>query len=144
RVLLALAILVPCAACTNDAAGHGNEPFPSEGESLQRPRSNTYTVDVPDYKPSDSPWDKLLSDDRLEDKKTRFDESIVHPNKIDGYLLNLSNAVIRLDVPIIKPDQDKELLVLHASYAAALTGRGQSSGGIPILPSVNLIDGLAK
>ncbi len=53
--------------------------------------------------------------------------------------MNASDAVIRLDVPIIKPDQNPERLVLHPSYASAVKGAGDR-----VLPSVNMIDGKAK
>ncbi len=53
--------------------------------------------------------------------------------------MNASDAVIRLDVPMVKPDQNPELLVLHPSYASAVKGAEGT-----VLPSVNMIDGKAK
>ena len=101
-------------------------------------RTETYTVDVVDYTaPKDD--DTLLVDDRLEDKKTTFDPTLVDRRPIKAWSLNASEAVIRLDVPIVKPDQNPERLVLHPSYAsAAKQAKGQ------VLPSVNMIDGKAK
>ena len=99
---------------------------------------DTYTVDVTDYaRPKDD--DSLLVDDRLEDKATTFDPSLVDRRPLQGWSLNASEAVIRLDVPMVKPDQNPELLVLHPSYASAVKeARGE------VLPSVNMIDGKAK
>jgi hypothetical protein len=101
-------------------------------------RTETYVVDVTDYAaPKDD--DILLVDDRLEDKKTTFDPALVDRRPIKSWSLNASEAVIRLDVPIVKPDQNPERLVLHPSYASAVKqAKGQ------VLPSVNMIDGKAK
>ncbi len=98
--------------------------------------ASTYTVDRTDYSvPRDD--DDVLKDDRIEDKVTSFDPSLVDRRSEKGWQINGSEAVIRLDVPIIKPDVEPELLVLHPSYKAAIKDRA-------VLPSVNLIDGKAK
>lgn len=100
--------------------------------------SGTYTVDATDYNaPKDE--DSLLVDDRIEDKKTTFDPGLIDRRPIEDWSLNASEAVIRLDVPIVKPDQNPERLVLHPSYLAAI----QHANG-RVLPSVNMIDGKAK
>jgi hypothetical protein len=106
-------------------------------ETLPYPLGNANTLEVTDdtTPKNDDSW---LVDDRLEDKKTTFDPSLVDRRAVGGWSLNASDAVIRLDVPIVKPDQDPELLVLHPSYAAALKGAPWP------LASVNLIDGKAK
>ena len=99
---------------------------------------DTDTVDVTDYAaPRDD--DTLLVDDRLEGKKTTFDPSLVDRRPLHGWSLNASEAVIRLDVPLVKPDQDPERLVLHPSYASAV-----KQAKAEVLPSVNMIDGKAK
>ena len=64
---------------------------------------------------------------------------------LEGWLVNSSDAVIRLDVPMVHPDTEGHLLVLRPSYAAALDAARRA--GVPaaeVLPSVNLIDGKAK
>ena len=95
-------------------------------------------VEVTDYStPKDD--DTLLVDDRLDDKKTTFDPALVDRRPIEGWALNASDAVLRLDVPIIKPGEDPELLVLHPSYSAAAKQAMRA-----VLPSVNMIDGKAK
>jgi hypothetical protein len=104
---------------------------------------NTYTVDVTDYTPRASLLDALLTDDDLETKVPKFDPGLVHPVAIDGWNINLSAAVIRLDVPMIEPDHEADLVVLHPSYAAAIQAAAQHKRGT-VLPSVNMIDGLAK
>jgi hypothetical protein len=91
------------------------------------------------YHPPTPPED-LLVDDRLEDKQTRFDPEMVHPDPIDGWAINLSEAVIRLDLPLVRPDREVHLLRLHASYKAA----SDAAEGEAVLPSVNMIDGKAK
>lgn len=51
--------------------------------------------------------------------------------------LNFSRTLFKLDVPVLKPDNDESLLKLRANYAEVL----KSS---MVLPSVNLINGQAK
>src|SRR5262249_19753067 len=63
---------------------------------------DTYTIEVTDYAPPKDD-DIPLADDRLEDKKTAFDPSLVDRRPIEQWSLTGSEAVIRLDVPIIKP-----------------------------------------
>ncbi|MDB5349511.1 MAG: hypothetical protein JWN86_758 [Planctomycetota bacterium] len=112
-------------------ANRGEEP---RGDK----KKDTVTVDVTEYTaPKDN--DTLLVDDRLADKKTKFVPDLVDRRPLQGHVLNLSDSVLRLDVPIVKPDLSPELLVLHPSYTAAMSkSKGQ------VLPSVNMIDGKAK
>jgi hypothetical protein len=102
------------------------------------------TIERTDYHPPPQPAEEILVDDRLEDKAPSFDPSLVDRRPLGPHgewLLNASAAVIRLDVPLIKPDQEGDLLILHASYAQAVGKRPQVRH---ILPSVNLVDGKAK
>ena len=48
--------------------------------------------------------------------------SLVDRRRAEGgeWLLNASAAIIRLDVPMVKPDQEPDLLTLHPSFAAAV------------------------
>ncbi len=141
--LSALAILILAAIPLVLAPNLGASP--RSGSSAEDPaqgkgkgRTETYTVDVTDYTaPKDD--DTLLVDDRIEDKKTTFDPALVDRRPMEGWSLNASEAVIRLDVPIVKPDQNPERLVLHPSYSSAIK---QAKG--TVLPSVNMIDGKAK
>jgi hypothetical protein len=98
----------------------------------------TDSIEITDYsKPKED--EIFLVDDKLEDKKTSFDPDLVDRRPLAGWSINASNAVIKLDSPLVKPDRSPELLVLHPSYASAL----KDAAG-KVLPSVNLIDGKAK
>jgi hypothetical protein len=83
---------------------------------------DTYETEHTEYHPPQADPDDALVDDRLEDKKPlTFDPALVDRRPLDhrnGYLLNASAAVIRLDVPPVKPDVESELLTLFPSYAA--------------------------
>ncbi len=97
---------------------------------------NVYVVEHTDYNPP-KPVAEELTDDKLEDKQTSFLPDLVDRRPQEEWLVNQSEVVIRLDVPLIKPDHDQQLLVLHPSYAEAASAQS-------VLPSVNLIDGKAK
>jgi hypothetical protein len=108
------------------------------------PTAETITVEYTDYKrPQPEPED-ALADDRLEDKKaTPFDPALVDRRPLGEkgeWRINSSAAVLRLDVPLLKPDLEPDLLRLHSSYAAAIGPKPAAF----VLPSVNLIDGKAK
>jgi hypothetical protein len=81
-----------------------------------------------------------LTDDKLEDKKTGFDPDLVDRRPLEGWRINQSEAVISLDVPMVQPDYEADLLVLHPSYKAAMKAAENRNA----LPSVNLLDGKAK
>jgi hypothetical protein len=101
------------------------------------------TIEVTDYQPPPSENDDLV-DDRIEDKHTRFDAGLVDSRPLDGWLINQSEAVVRLDVPLVKPDEEGELLKLYPSYKAACDAARSARPGMTQLPSVNLLDGKAK
>src|SRR5262249_3958026 len=83
----------------------------------------------------------VLTDDTLDDKKPAFDPARVDRRPLGKWRINSSAAVLKLDVPLLKPDVDKALLTLHPSYADAV---GPNARVRNVLPSVNLIDGKAK
>jgi hypothetical protein len=116
------------------------------GSRLRGALANTYTIERTDYAPPQPSSPELLADDRLEDKKTAFDPTLVDRREHQGWLINKSEALTRLDVPLIKPDQDAKLLVLHPSYALAIQAAlaPDLAGSAQLLASVNLIDGKAK
>src|SRR5262249_9114606 len=87
------------------------------------------------------PPEDVLSDDNLADKTPAFDPARVDRRPLREWVVNSSAAVLRLDVPLLKPDVDKGLLTLHPSYAAAV---GPNARRGNVLPSVSLIDGKAK
>jgi hypothetical protein len=89
----------------------------------------------------------LLKDDRIEDKNPVFDPALIDSRpfgpKDNPWQLNLSAAVIRLDVPDLRDDRDAEgFFRLYPSYAAAAVAL--RNAGYDVLPSVNLIGGKAK
>jgi hypothetical protein len=100
--------------------------------------SDRETIEITEHSRPTDP-ETFLVDDRLESKKTSFDPSLIDRRAFHGWTLNASDAIIKLDSPIVYPDRNPELLVLHPSYAAAI----KDAGGT-ILPSINLIDGKAK
>jgi hypothetical protein len=104
------------------------------------PRGETYEVEYTDYDNPEPPPGPTLEDDKLEDKNPEFDPELVDSRPLDGWEVDASAAVIRLDCPIIKPDLDPELLELHSSYAAA----DLDKKSLHNLPSANLIDGANK
>jgi hypothetical protein len=105
---------------------------------------NVVVIEHTDYNPPPSKDDDGLADDKLEDKKNQFDPDLVDRRPLGDWLINQSEAVIRLDVPLAKPDSDGELLVLRASYADSLKAAKEHRRWVPVLPSVNLLDGKAK
>src|SRR5262245_49764453 len=113
------------------AAGLALVPLLTRPEGPPRPPvwsgggGETYTVERTEYTPpADSGAVAGLVDDRLEDKKTAFDPDLVDRRPLGGWLVNASEAVIRLDVPPVKPDVNPEMGVLHASYAVAMKAAG--------------------
>ena len=87
--------------------------------------------------------DKLdLKDDKVSDKNPVFDETLVDSRPLGDWEINKSAAVIRLDCPMLKPDVDADLLVLRASYTAAI--KAARKQGLELLPSANMLDGAAK
>ena len=105
---------------------------------------NVVVIEHTDYNPPPPKDDDGLADDNLADKRNAFDPELVDRRPLGDWLINQSEAVIRLDVPLAKPDSDGELLVLRASYADSLKAAKEHRGWVPLLPSVNLLDGKAK
>src|SRR5687768_4118518 len=99
--------------------------------------ANSFTIT--DHRPPRPPAEDVLVDDRLEDKHTTFDPALVDRRPQGDWLLNLSEAVIRLDVPMVLPDYEAELLTLHPSYRAAIAAPRFRVTGYEVLPSVNMV-----
>ena len=100
---------------------------------------NVEVVEVTDRKPPE-PVEDGLTGDKLEDKQTTFDPELVDRRPLEGWRINQSEAVIELDVPLVQPDYEADLLVLHPSYKAAMKAAERRNS----LASVNLLDGKAK
>jgi hypothetical protein len=101
------------------------------------------TVDITEYHPAKPPEKELFTDDRLEDKQPAFDANLVDRRPLDDWLVNQSAAVIRLDISMVRPDSDAQLMTLYPSYAAAADSVKQDYRRT-FLPSINMLDGKAK
>jgi hypothetical protein len=77
------------------------------------------------------------SDDLLQDKHPAFYDTRIDSRLLDGWEVNQSGAVIKLDSPKIDPGYQPELLELAPSYAKCVRGHA-------VFPSANLLDGAAK
>lgn len=99
-----------------------------------------YVETIREYHEPAARPDEVFADDPVPAQPPPFDPALVDSRKLGGWEVNSSSAVIRLDCPGLKPEEDEELQRLHACYAAAL----DAAGGREVLPSVNLIDGKAK
>ena len=82
--------------------------------------------------------DVPLADDRLADKVPTFDPGLVDRRPVDGWQVNTSGAVIKVDVPMLFDELEADR-PLAPSYAALMQQTSWTT-----LPSVNLIDGKAK
>jgi hypothetical protein len=85
--------------------------------------------------------DEELVDDRLGDKNSEFIPGLVDRRREGDWVVNANSAVLKLDTPRLRPDQEAPLLVLRPSYAEAIAAVPSWS---KVLPSINLIDGKAK
>src|SRR5262245_16924152 len=61
-------------------------------------------IEHTDYNPPPPKDDDGLVDDKLEDKKTEFNPDLVDRRPQGDWLVNQSEAIIRLDVPLARPD----------------------------------------
>lgn len=97
--------------------------------------SNVVVVEHTRYDPPETA-DFDLTDDRLEEKQSTFDPALVDRRPLRGWLVNQSEAILRLDTPLVHPDSEADLLLLEPDYGGPLKENE--------LPSVNLIGGKAK
>ena len=132
-----LAVLFVVFAFAHSGCNQANDP-----NKLTDPNKatdpNTVTIEHTDYKPPPPPADELTDDELREDQAPKFDPDLVHSKPIGEWQINLSAAVVKLDVEMSRPDSESNQLQLAPSYAEALKFRPDA------LPSVNLIDGKAK
>ena len=133
-LMILFSLVVESSGCGTRIPGldpDADQKLPHVGDLTDR-----VVVEITDYHPP-KPVSDELTDDRLEEKQTSFVAELVDRRPLEGWLVNQTEAVIRLDIPLAKPDRDQHLLVLHPSYSVAVSTRD-------VLPSVNLIDGKAK
>lgn len=120
-----------------------DEPGPSGGRTYWENgiQYEEYEVERTDYHPAEVEFE--LPDDVLDPSIVpEFNPDLVHSQLVGGWEVNLSRAVIELDVPEVKPDREEHLLTLHPTYAAAI--EAAQYRGYELIPSVNLISGKAK
>jgi hypothetical protein len=126
-------------------SGQGSQTKGNTSTQGKKNNQETYEIERTEYQLPKPEADDVLTDDQLQDKKaTPFDPTLVdrRPLGKDGaWRLNASAAIVRLDVPLVLPDAEPQLLTLHPSYTAAIQKSGRPGD---ILPSVNLLDGKAK
>jgi hypothetical protein len=88
----------------------------------------------------------LLADDRLKDKNPEFNPDLIYPPRVGGdenpWQLNLSAAVIKLDVPDIVEGREEVLQRLYPSFTDAATELEEN--GYRILPGINMVAGKTK
>ena len=68
--------------------------------------SNTETVEVTEYHPPNAGAVDDLVDDQLSNKNPTFIPDLIDRRPEGGWRINASSAVLRLDVPMLKPDAD--------------------------------------
>jgi hypothetical protein len=120
-------LVVSCLGLAYVAAGCGM--FGEEGEEVTEYRT-----------PEPIPAEELV-DDWLDAKEPEFIPDLIDRRPLGAWRINASAAVLRLDVPMLKPDFDAALLELRPSYAEAMA---KAPSGIKVLPSINVVDGKAK
>lgn len=120
------------AGCDSPRAPFG-KPAPPDGYE-------EYTIERTDYR--DPPKRMTLQDDVLDPAKVpEFNPALARSEPVDGWEINLSRTMFHLDVPVLEPDNEAQLLKLRPNYKEAIAAVGRYS---QVLPSVNLIDGKAK
>jgi len=96
-----------------------------------------------EYHSPETPSSGNSADDVLDDESVRtFDPDRAHPVLHNGGSINLSSAVTKLDVSVLKPDVDQALLRLHANFHEAL--ESVRAMDVPVLPSVSIIDAKSR
>jgi hypothetical protein len=141
--LLAATVAIASSCRHDDSAAPTEErPATTTKAADQVPPVDPDSVEVTDYHAPAAAPDEVLPDDTLESKAPRFDPALVDRRPLEGWQLNLSDSVLRLDVPLVRPDVEPGLLMLSPSYAATMAAATQMGG--TVLPSVNMIDGKAK
>jgi hypothetical protein len=90
------------------------------------------------------PKSQEMSDDRLEDKKVQFLPELVDRRPLKDWEVNQSDAIIALNVQMVREDQERLLLQLQPTYAELQSIAPEAFGADVILPSVNMVDGKVK
>ena len=85
----------------------------------QNPFPDTFITEKSEYNPPKHVFS--LQDDSLSPGDVpAFDPHLVHPQQVQGWEINISQAVFKLDTPLIKPDSQHSLLKVYPDYSKAL------------------------
>ena len=138
--VVAGALLAGCAP--ENEYDYKTDPLSGNGSSQAGGGGEEYTVERVDVTPPPVKPDSLPDDVLDPNRVPEFNPDLVHSDPVEGWDINLSRTVFQLDVPVVRPDVEQDLLTLRSSYAAAVAA--MQNRGVTILPSVNAIDGKAK
>lgn len=134
--------MIVAAGCGDDSPvepdDSGSRRFTQDGAEFEEYESEWNEYRLPDAD-KDAPTDDVLDPARVPE----FDPALVHSVPVEGWDVNLSHTVFKLDVPILKPDVEGDLLKLNPTYAEAVAA-ARNWSTYEVIPSVNLIDGKAK
>lgn len=142
-LLCAVGLFASCRDRGEESSIPQTQSSGGSGKQATQTSSDSSTREVTEYKVPPAQADDVLVDDTLDGKNAPFDPALVDRRPLKGWLVNLSDSVLRLDVPLVLPDSEPALLELSSSYASAASAAKRSLGG-QVLPSVNMIDGKAK
>ena len=86
------------------------------------PSQDTYTTEITEYHSPPPGRDDALADDHLDAKRLPpFNRKLVDSRPLGDWEVNASAAVVGLDCPMIRPDAERELLILRKSYVDAIS-----------------------
>jgi len=94
---------------------------------------------VSEYLDPEPKPDSIFKDDPAPDSPPPFDETLVDSRRYEGWEINKSAAVLRLDLRPIRPGREAHLEKIYPTYDRAV-----SFGGKEVIPSVNLLDSKCK
>ncbi len=83
--------------------------------------------------------DEVFKDDPVPEAPPAFNSALIDSRKYEGWELNKSSAVLRLDLRPIRPGKEANLEKIYPTY-----NRAVDFGGKEVIPSVNLLDSKCK
>jgi hypothetical protein len=93
----------------------------------------------PEYRDPELKPDEIFKDDPIPAESPSFDPHLVDARKYEGWDINKSSAVLRLDIRPIRPGKEANLEKIYPTYDRAV-----SFGGKEVIPSVSLLDSKCK
>ncbi len=97
------------------------------------------TDTVTDQHDPQVPPDEVFVDDPVPRKPPAFDPELVDSRELDGWEVNKSAAVLRLDIRPIRHEKEAHLEKIYPNFQLAV-----DFGGKEVIPSVNLLDSKCK